>query len=175
MVKNLPGKTSYWWILLFEGVLQLILGLLLLFSTDVTILVLVEILGIYWLIRGIIMIFQIFIGNGKNWGWTLLGGLLGILAGIVVLRYPLFSTFIVLEFLVILIALVGLVQGTISIVNGLRGEGFWQVLLGAVIWIICLFLLFNPLGSAAALPLVIGIFWVVDGIALTIMSFYLRR
>jgi uncharacterized membrane protein HdeD (DUF308 family) len=175
MAKSLPRSASNWWILLLEGAVQLILGLLLLFSTDITIFILIQLIGIYWLIRGLIMIIQIFIGKEKDWGWLLLGGLLGIIAGIVVLRYPIFSSFILLEFLVVLIAFVGIVQGTIAIIRGLKVESFWEVILGITLWIVCLFLLFNPLSSVLTLPIVIGILWVLNGAVLTLMSFYLRK
>lgn len=176
MAKILPKKlASYWWMLLLEGLLQLILGLLLLVSTDMTVFILIQILGIYWLIRGLIMIVQMFAEREKNRGWLLLGGILGIMSGIIVLRYPVFSSFILLDFLVILIAFVGIVQGTVSIINGAKTDNIWQILLGIVIWIICLALFFNPLSSVAALPIVIGILWVLDGTIMTVMSFFLRR
>ncbi|MCL4416651.1 MAG: DUF308 domain-containing protein [Patescibacteria group bacterium] len=175
MAKNLSKKSSDWWIFLLEGVFQLILGLLLLFSTDITVFLLVQLLGVYWLIRGIIMIIRVLIGKERNWGWVMLGGILGIVSGIIVLRYPIFSSFIILEFLVVLIAFVGIIQGTISLVSGFRGGSFGEVLLGAVLWIICLLLLFNPLSSIIALPVVIGILWIVSGAILTTMSFYLRK
>ncbi|MCL5432903.1 MAG: DUF308 domain-containing protein [Patescibacteria group bacterium] len=175
MAKNLSKKSSEWWIFFLEGVFQLILGLLLLFSTDITVFLLVQLLGIYWLIRGIIMIIRVLIGKERNWGWVMLGGILGIAAGIIVLRYPIFSSFILLEFLVVLIAFVGIIQGTISLVGGFKNSSFGEVILGAVLWIICLFLLFNPLSSVIALPVVIGILWLVSGAILTTMSFYLRK
>lgn len=121
------------------------------------------------------MIIRVLIGKERNWGWVMLGGILGIAAGIIVLRYPIFSSFILLEFLVVLIAFVGIIQGTISLVGGFKNSSFGEVILGAVLWIICLFLLFNPLSSVIALPVVIGILWLVSGAILTTMSFYLRK
>src|SRR3990167_10010619 len=144
MAKSLPGKSSYWWILLIEGLLQLVLGVLLLVSTDISVFLLIQLLGLYWLIRGIIMIFQAFIIHGKDFGMMILGGILGIVSGFVVLRYPLFSGFIMLEFLVLIIAFVGMVQGTISIVRGLQ-DSLGELILGIILWIIALFLIFNPL------------------------------
>lgn len=174
-MSKLPNRSQFWWILLIEGAVQLVLGLLLLFSTDMTVFLLIQLLGIYWLIRGLIMIIQVFVTKERNKGWAFLGGILGVIAGIIVLRYPLFSGFIMLEFLVILIAFVGIVQGTISLVDGFRGKSFGEVLLGIVLWIICLLLLFNPLGSALALPFVIGIIWVISGTVLTVSAFKLGK
>lgn len=174
MKQNL-SRPSYWWIFLLEGLIQLTVGLLLLISTDITTLVLVQLIGIYWLIRGFIMIIQIFIRKERDWGLLLLGGLLGIIAGILVLRYPIFSTFMLLEFLVIFIAITGIIQGTISVVRGSMNKSFGEVLLGIALWIVCILLFVNPLSSVMALPVVIGIFWVFTGMVLTAMSFYLRK
>lgn len=170
MSKQLPKRSPYWWVYLLEGIIQLILGFLLLVSPDVTTIVLVQFLGIYWLIRGLIMVIRVFATKEKNKGWMLLGALLGIVAGILVLRYPLFSAFILLDILLVLIALVGMVQGTISIVQGFMYKMTGEVILGFVLWLICLFLFVNPLSSVLALPFVIGILWIIGGTALTVMS-----
>lgn len=170
MMKKLPKRSPYWWVYLLEGVIQLVLGFLLLVSPDVTTLVLVQFLGIYWLLRGIILVIRVFVTKDRNKGWMLLGALLGIVAGILVLRYPIFATFILLDVLLVLIALVGMVQGTISIVQGFAFKMTGEVVLGIVLWLICLFLFMNPLSSVLALPVVIGVLWIIGGTALTVMS-----
>jgi len=174
MKQNL-SRPSYWWIFLLEGLAQLIIGLLLLISTDITTFLLVQVIGIYWLIRGLIMIIQIFLRKERDWGLLLFGGVLGILSGILVLRYPIFSTFMLLEFLVIFIAITGIIQGTISVVRGSMSKNFGEVLLGIALWIVCILLFINPLSSVMALPIVIGIWWVFTGMVLTAMSFYIRK
>lgn len=160
---------------MIEGLTQLTIGLLLLVSTDITTFLLVQIMGLYWLIRGIIMIIQIFLRKERDWGLLLFGGLLGILSGILVLRYPIFSTFILLEFLVVFIAITGIIQGTISIVRGSISKSFGEVLLGIALCVVCIFLFINPLSSVMTLPVIIGIFWVFTGMGLTAMSFYMRK
>jgi len=174
MKNNLP-KTSYWWTFLLEGLVQLTIGLLLLVSTDITIFLLVQLMGLYWLIRGMIMIIQIFLRKEKDWGLLLFGGVLGIFSGILVLRYPIFSTFILLEFLVVFIAITGIIQGTISVVRGSISKSFGEVLLGIALWVACILLFVNPLSSVMALSVVIGIFWVFTGMVLTAVSFYIRK
>lgn len=168
-------KSSNWWVLFLEGIIQFVLGLLLLFSTDITFFTLVEILGIYWLIRGIVMIVRVCIGREKNWSWTLAGGVLGVIAGILVFRYPLFSGFVLMEFLVLFVAIVGLIQGTISLVEGFSRKSFGEVILGVILWIVCLFLFSNPFSSALAVPIVIGILWVFGGAVLTVTAVAMKK
>jgi uncharacterized membrane protein HdeD (DUF308 family) len=52
--------TSTWWIVLLESIIALVFGLLLLFSPIKAALLLLQFIGIYWLISGIIAIFEIF-------------------------------------------------------------------------------------------------------------------
>lgn len=174
MTKKLPKHSTVWWIFLLEGIIQLVLGFLLLLSPDVTVLLLVEFLGIYWLIRGIIMIIRVLVTKERNKGWMLLGGIIGIIAGIIVLRYPLFSAFLVLETMLLLVAFVGLIQGTISIVQGIGLKSAGEVILGVILCLICLVLLFNPISALVALPVVIGILWIIGGTALTVMALTTR-
>lgn len=175
MAKRLPKRSPFWWVIFLEGIIQLALGLLLLFSTDLTVFLLIQLLGIYWLIRGIIMIMLMFINKERNRVWLLLSGILGIIAGILVLRYPIFSSFLLLEFLVLLIAFVGLVQGTISFALGIIEESLGQLILGVVLWIVCMLLFFNPVSSVMALPIAIGIIWTIGGAVLTVTSLSSRK
>jgi len=174
MKQNL-SKTSYWWIFLLEGLTQLIIGFLLLVSTDITTFLLIQLMGMYWLIRGLIMVIQIFLRKEKDWGLLLFGGVLGIISGILVLRYPIFSTFILLESLTIIIAITGIMQGTISVVRGSMSKNFGEILLGIALLVACIFLFVNPLSAVMTLPVIIGIFWVFTGMLLTVLSFYLRK
>jgi uncharacterized membrane protein HdeD (DUF308 family) len=77
-----------WWLVLLEGIAAIILGLLLLTAPQATLLVLVQLLGIYWLVKGIFQIISIFIDSSR-WGWKLFAGILGIVAGIIILGHPL--------------------------------------------------------------------------------------
>jgi len=168
-------KDLSWRFFLIEGIIQLVLGVLLLVSTDITIFLLVELIGIYWLIRGIIMIIRIFTNEEKSKGLAFFGGILGIIAGILVLRYPLFSSFVIMEFLVAFIAVVGIIQGCVSICKGVKDKSFGGIFLGIVLWIVCLLILFNPLSSVMALPIVVGIIWILSGLVLTMVSLYARK
>ncbi|MBI4673502.1 MAG: DUF308 domain-containing protein [Chloroflexi bacterium] len=86
------GKiTTPWWLFLIEGISSIVLGLLLLTNPAVTVLVLVQFLGIWWLVSGILDIVGIFMDK-TAWGWKLFSGIIGILAGIVILQHPILST-----------------------------------------------------------------------------------
>ena len=165
-----------WWLVLLEGILAVILGLFLISAPGATSVFLVTVLGFYWLIRGIFSLVEIFIGDtGIPWGWLLLSGILGILAGLVVLRHPLLSTVVVGSVIVIIVAIEGLVMGVIDLIQAFSGGGWGVGILGALIAIVSLILLSNIFGATLALPFVIGAFMIVGGIAAIFFSFRLRK
>ena len=162
-----------WWLVLLQGITSLLFGILLVTSPVATTVVVVQFVGIYWLIGGIFEIVSIFT-NKKQWGWKLVAGLLGIFAGIVILQHPLWSTVLLPTTLVFILGLEGIVIGLINLVQAFQGGGWGIGILGVVSVLIGFFLLFNPLAAALALPIIIGIFAMGGGIAAIFSSFRMR-
>ena len=119
-----------WWLVLIEGVALIILGILFLTNTVATTVIFIQVLGWYWLIRGIFYIIQIFL-DSSMWGWKLAGGILGILAGIVVINHPLLSPLAVGSALVIILGVQGVIGGGIGVFQAFKGAG-WGV--GGTVW-----------------------------------------
>jgi uncharacterized membrane protein HdeD (DUF308 family) len=130
-------------------------------------------LGIYWLVSGIFQIIGIFLDR-TAWGWKLFAGILGILAGIVILNHPLISPLIVGTTLVIIMGVQGIIFGIAGLVAAFQGGGWGAGILSALSIIFGLILLFNPVLGAAALPWVLGIFGIVGGIFAIVAAFRLR-
>jgi LPXTG-motif cell wall-anchored protein len=165
-----------WWIVLVEGIFALIFGLFLITAPGATSVFLVTVLGFYWLIRGIFSIIEIFIPNtGTHWGWLLFMGILGIIAGMAVLRHPLYATTFVGTFLIIFLAIDGLIMGILGVVRAFMGAGWGTGILGILTIIIAIFLFTNVWGATIALPVVLGAFLIVGGIAAIFYSFRVRR
>ena len=88
--------SEFWWVFLLRGIISIIFGLLLISSPGITMFSIIVFLGMWFLIDGIFSIVSIFLKNRVTpWGWLLLQGILGILAGLYILRYPLVSTVLV--------------------------------------------------------------------------------
>jgi uncharacterized membrane protein HdeD (DUF308 family) len=116
-----------------KAILSLIFGLFLISEPVITSVFLVTVLGFYLLIRGFSSIIQIFVGgSGVHWGWLLLSGILGIIAGLLVLRHPLISTVIVANLIVIIVGVEGLIMCCISLFQAFRGAGWGAGILGAL-------------------------------------------
>ena len=162
-----------WWLVLIQGIAGVIIGLLLLISPLKTTVFLVQFLGIYWFVSGIFGIVSIFIDH-THWGWKLFAGLLGIIAGILILQHPLWSTVLVPTTLVIILGIEGLIIGVVNLIHAFRGGGWGIGILGALSIVFGLILLSNLFVSALALPYVAGAFGVVGGSIAIFYSFKLK-
>jgi uncharacterized membrane protein HdeD (DUF308 family) len=166
-------KVVPWWLVLIQGIAALIIGIFLITSPGATTFVLVQFLGIYWLVSGIFQIVAIFVDK-TAWGWKLFAGILGILAGILILNHPLWSTLLVPATLIIILGVQGIIFGILGLIQAFQGAGWGAGILGALSIIFGLVLLFNPVLGAAALPWVLGIFGIVGGIAGIIAAFRMK-
>ena len=162
-----------WWLVLIEGIALLILGLLLLANPVETAIIAIQVLGIYWLVAGIFKIVAIFIDHSM-WGLKLLAGILGVLAGIIVLNHPLISPLLVGSALVIILAVQGLIMGIVGLIQGFRGAGWGAAILGAVSLIFGIILLANLWAFTISLPWAIGILAIIGGIAAIVAAFRVR-
>ena len=167
------NKVIPWWLVLIQGIAALIIGIFLITSPGATTFVLVQFLGIYWMVSGIFQIVAIFVDN-TAWGWKLFAGILGILAGILILNHPLWSTLLVPATLIIILGVQGIIFGILGLVQAFQGAGWGAGILGALSIIFGIVLLFNSVLGAAALPWVLGIFGIVGGIAGIIAAFRMK-
>lgn len=157
------GVAFPWWVNLIAGISMAILGLLLLAAPAATTVVLIQFLGIYWLVDGIVRLVSLFI-NRSGWGWKLCMGILGILAGLAVLQHPLWATLIVPATVILIVGIFGIVMGIFEVVAAFRGAGWGTGVLGAISIVLGLMIIMNPLPSTIALPFVLGCFAVAGGI-----------
>jgi uncharacterized membrane protein HdeD (DUF308 family) len=166
-----PG--SPWWLVLLEGIVAIVVGLLLLSSPAITTAVMVQVLGIYWFVAGIFQIISIFL-DSTAWGWKLFAGIVGIIAGFYIINHPILSPILVTETIVLLLGLGGLIIGVINIVRAFQGEGWGIGLLGVISIILGLVLLGNQLIASLSLPFTIGILALIGGVFAVIQAFRLR-
>ena len=167
------GSQMPWWLVLLEGIFAVIIGISLLSQTAMTVSIIVRILGLYWLFGGILAIVSIFF-NRTNWGLKLLAGIVGIIAGLLVILNPVISTILVPSLIVSLIALGGVVIGLIDIVRAFRGAGLGTGVLGILSIILGLLILLNPIYATFASAIVVGLVAIGGGVIAIIMAFRLR-
>ena len=162
-----------WWLVLVEGIVAALLGFLLLIAPGATLLFLVQVLGFYLFIAGVFRLIGIFL-DSTLWGLKLVGGVLGILAGVLVLRHPLWSGALVPTVLVFYIGFLSIFQGGIAIFLAFRGGGWGAGVLGVLGILFGFILVINPLVGVAALPFVLGIFMLVGGVVAAVQALRMR-
>lgn len=159
---------------LVQGILSILIGLLLLTNPGATTVVIVQYIGIYWLITGIFSFVAIFIDKAM-WGWKLFAGLLGIMAGLAILLNPLWSDVLLPTVLVVFLGVDGLIIGVISLIAAFQGGGWEDGILAGLSIVFGLLLLGSPLITAFALPFVYGIIGLVGGVAAVIAAFRRKK
>ena len=141
------GPLLPWWLVLIQGIVLLILGIYLLTSPYQTLAVLVWIIGAYWFISGIFALISI-VMDRSNMGSKIIMGILGIIAGLLILIYPYYSAILVPTLLIIFIGVWGLIMGFITLLHGMKGGGWGEGILGVLGIIFGIILLANPLIGA---------------------------
>jgi uncharacterized membrane protein HdeD (DUF308 family) len=167
--------TDSWWLLLLQGIASIIVGILLITDPGATLVTLVFFLGIYFFVAGIFELVQVFLDK-SSWGWHLFGGVLGIMAGLAIVRHPLWSAVLVPDTLVLLVGLIGIIMGAVGLVNAFRGEG-WGIGILAVISIVfgLMLLAVTPLVATWIVVIVSAVFALVGGVIAVIGAFRLRH
>lgn len=173
--REVTGQASStpWWLLLIEGIAGLIIGVLLLTETGATLYTLMIFVGAYWFVTGIIDLVMMFV-DSSQWGWKLVSGVLGILAGLIVIRHPAWASILLPATLVWILGIAGVAIGLLAIVRAFMGGGLASVILGVLSIILGGVLLFNTLFATTVLIYAVGIWAIIGGIFAIVGSFWLR-
>lgn len=162
-----------WWLVLIEAIAAILIGILFLVSPGATLIVTVRLLGFYFLITGILSIVGIFV-DSSAWGWKLFSGILGILAGIVIIDHPLWATLAVPATFVWVLAVFAILIGIMSLIMAFQGAGWGNGVLGILGILLGIALLSRTLLAAISLPLVLGILALLGGLIALFYAFSLK-
>jgi uncharacterized membrane protein HdeD (DUF308 family) len=163
-----------WGLVLVEGIVVALFGLVLLVAPGASLVFLVWLLGIYLLIAGIFRFVGIFL-DSSSWGWKLAAAILCLIAGLAILSNPLWSTTVASTWLVILVGFLAMLQGVAGLIVALQGGGWGMGALSVLGILFGLFLVINPLIGVAALTLILAIVMLIGGVGAVIQAFRMRR
>jgi uncharacterized membrane protein HdeD (DUF308 family) len=167
-------QSSIWWLFLLQGIAAIALGLMLITAPSATLVALMTFLGFFWLIEGVLALVHVFVDRSVPWIWSLLVGIVGISAGLLVVRHPLLASLTVPTVLVIILGAQGLIMGVVEIIGGFSGGGIGSFVLGVVNVLIGVLLLASPVAAALAVPLVFGVLLLIEGAGLIVWAFRVR-
>lgn len=161
--ESAPERTINYAFLL-GGLTAAIFGIILLIRREEALGLLAVLLGLWWLIQGAFMLFSVLIDR-EDMGWKIFLGLLGLIAGVVVLANPIDSATFLGSALAITLGVIGLIIGVSAIFGFFRGGGFGALVFGVVSGLIGLLFIFNPSSSASLMVTLFAILLLIDGVA----------
>jgi uncharacterized membrane protein HdeD (DUF308 family) len=167
-------QSNIWWVFLLEGIAALIFGGLLLTNPAATLVALAVFLGFYLLFIGVLELVRVFVDRSQPWYWSLLVGILGIIAGVIFLNHPVLTALAIPTTLVVYLGVISLIMGVVGVIGGFSGGGIGSFLLGIFSIIIGVLLLGSPLTTALAVPFVFGILLLIEGVALIVFAFRVK-
>src|SRR5829696_1293799 len=168
------GEALPWGLVLVEGIVVALFGLILLVAPGASLVFLVWLLGIYLLIAGISRIVGIFL-DSSYWGWKLAAAILCLIAGLAILSNPLWSTTLASTWLVIFVGFLAMLQGAAGLIVALQGGGWGMGALSVLGILFGLILVINPLIGVATLTFILAIFMLIGGVGAVVQAFRMRR
>ena len=168
---NRQQQSSAWWIFLLQGIAAILLGLMLITNPGATLVALTTFLGFYLLITGVLALVRFFVDRSTSRLWSLLSGIVGILAGVFVLNHPLLAAVSVPTLLIIILGVEALGMGVFEIIRGFQGGGAGAFILGVINVVIGLLLLGRPMAAALAVPFIFAVLLLIEGVGLLIWAF----
>jgi uncharacterized membrane protein HdeD (DUF308 family) len=170
---------AHWKLFLIEGVVLVILGLAAIMLPLIATVAIAIVVGWIFLVSGAVGLLATFrMRSAPGFWWSLLSGILGVVAGIVLLRWPLSGAFS----LTLVLTLFLMLEGVVSIMFALEHKrdlsGRWgMMLVSGVVDLILAGMIYAGLpGTAAwAIGLLVGINMVFGGSALIAMALHARN
>lgn len=170
---------AHWALFLTEGVVLLVLGVAAIALPLVATVAVAIVIGWVLLLSGVVgLISTIRMRHAPGFWWSLISAVLGIGAGVVLLRWPLNGALSLTLILTVFLAIEGIVSILFALDHRREFSGRWgMMLISGVVDLILAGLIFAGLpGTAAwAIGLLVGINLVFGGAALIAMALHARK
>jgi uncharacterized membrane protein HdeD (DUF308 family) len=158
---------------LLGGLTGVIFGIILLVRQDEALSLLAVIIGLWWLIHGAFLVFSVFI-DSTDWGWKLAIGVLGMIAGILVLSNPAGAVILFEGLFGVYLGILGIMIGIAGFVGAFRGGGLGAGVFGAVSFLMGVLILFNAEFTTTLLITLFGALLLINGVVSIYMGLKTR-
>jgi uncharacterized membrane protein HdeD (DUF308 family) len=170
---------AHWRLFLFEGIMLLILGAAAIILPEVATLAFTLVIGWLFLISGGVgLVTTFWMRSAPGFWWALLSAIIGIAAGIVLIRWPISGTVSLTLVLIAFFAVEGIATIMYAIEHRaqLSSRWFWMLASGIVDLILAGIVFAGLPGTAAwALGLLVGINMLFGGVAMIGMALAARE
>jgi uncharacterized membrane protein HdeD (DUF308 family) len=169
---------EHWVLFLVEGIVLVVLGVLAILVPMIATIAVTILIGWLFVISGVVGLITTFqMRNAPGFWWSLLSAVLGIVAGIVLLGWPIPGAIS----LTLLLTVFFIIEGVASIMYALEhrkeltGRWEWMLVSGVVDLILAFIILTGLPGTAAwALGLLVGINMLFGGTSMIAMALHAR-
>lgn len=164
-----------WQVTLLLGIITLVLGLIVTLRPSGSLNVIAVLIGLLMIVSGLFHLFRVFGGGESHRVWQGIAGLLLVVIGVLLIRH-----------LHLTVALIGLIIGLSWIVEGVaalisafaggsrEGRGWW-IFFGILTLIGGIVITAVPVGSVTAIAVLVGIWFIIQGLFEIIGGFMLRH
>jgi uncharacterized membrane protein HdeD (DUF308 family) len=168
---------AMWWLVLLRGILMVLFGIIALAWPGIALLSLVWVFGVYAVLDGVTAIgIGVRTRGEPHWVWTIVQGVVSVLAGVVALIWPGVTALALLFVVAFWAIMLGIGEIGGAMASRRRGSNAWGWTLAAGILnvIFGVVLLIWPASGILTLVWLVGIFTLVGGVALIVLAFKVR-
>ncbi|MBW3083152.1 HdeD family acid-resistance protein [Bifidobacterium phasiani] len=161
------------------GVVAVVLGLALLFWPGRTLAVAAVLLGVYFVVSGVIRVVSAIVEVGLPAGWRVLDVFVGILlaiGGVAVVKNASLSGTTLLVMVTMVVGIGWIMEGVMALLESWKlPKSGWAIAYAVISVIAGLIVLFSPLSSAFWLMVVAGVALIVMGVSAVVRAFTFGR
>lgn len=172
--------SSLWWVPLVRGALLIVIGGYALVRPGMSAELFAQVIGVFVIADGALAILAAILGAVPSRGWTVVRGVVEILAGVFVFAHPALVAGVTAITVMYVVAAAAIVAGVMEIVAAIQdrkrieGEG-WLILSGVLCVLFGLLLIAAPLAFGMLLVRVLGVFAIFSGCSLIAFALRLRK
>lgn len=181
VVDSMPSAgaiAARWWAPVVRGIAAILFGIIALASPGPSLLALLFVWGSYAIVDGVLHIaLAVRRGRtGRNWGWLLFAGIVGIAAGVVTFVWPGITAVVLLVVLAAWAVMTGVAEIVAAVQLRRKIEGEWLLGASGVLSIVFGVGLFAyPDAGALAVVYTVGVFAIMFGVLIVGFGLRLQR
>jgi uncharacterized membrane protein HdeD (DUF308 family) len=163
---------SAWWVFVLVGLLSLAAGIILILKPSNSLATLAVVVGIFLLIDGIFQLVSSFSHANENRGLSAIIGVLGIVVGIALIRHPFHGVAAIGILIGIWLVAAGVVRLVFAIAE--RVNTLMRSVIAIIMIIAGIIVVSDPHIGYATLAVLVGIWFVLNGIGTIALGFGIR-
>lgn len=161
-----------WWVFALGGLIGIAAGVIVLVEPSISLATLAVIAGIFLLIDGIIELVWSLVNSVENRAVTAIFGVVSAVIGVVLIRHPTNSVVVIALLLGLWLLVAGILRLIIALAVAPRSFG--SALLGLLELVAGVVIVSSPNIGVTTLAILIGIAWILRGLAMVMVAWTLR-